>query len=192
MIGGFFVWDKLVEIMTAVPLWELMLIFFAKIVEVTMGTLRIILINKGYRKQGVILSFIEIVLWVFVASRVITGISEAPIKGIVYSLGFSAGVYTGSRIENWLAFGRVLVQVITNSTIGIELTDTLRKEGYGVTTINAHGKDNDRLVLMVYTDRKRKPQLIKRIQSIDPQAMIVINEVSTVGGYFSPWRHLVK
>ncbi|NLG82162.1 MAG: DUF2179 domain-containing protein [Bacilli bacterium] len=185
-------WDKLIEIFTAVPLWELALIFFAKIVEVTMGTLRIILINKGYRKQGVILSFIEIVLWVFVASRVINGITEAPIKGIVYSLGFSAGVYTGSRIESWLAFGRVLVQIITSGSNGDELTNTLRKEGYGVTTINAHGKDDDRLVLMVYTDRKKKAQVIKRIQSIDSKAMIVINDVSTMGGYFSPWRQLVK
>jgi len=192
MNGGFFVWDKLIEIFTAVPLWELALIFFAKIVEVTMGTLRIILINKGYRKQGVILSFIEIVLWVFVASRVINGITEAPIKGIVYSLGFSAGVYTGSRIESWLAFGRVLVQIITSGSNGDELTNTLRKEGYGVTTINAHGKDDDRLVLMVYTDRKKKAQVIKRIQSIDSKAMIVINDVSTMGGYFSPWRQLVK
>lgn len=192
MNGGFFVWDKLIEIFTAVPLWELALIFFAKIVEVTMGTLRIILINKGYRKQGVILSFIEIVLWVFVASRVINGITEAPIKGIVYSLGFSAGVYTGSRIESWLAFGRVLVQIITSGSNGDELTNTLRKEGYGVTTINAHGKDDERLVLMVYTDRKKKAQVIKRIQSIDSKAMIVINDVSTMGGYFSPWRQLVK
>lgn len=192
MNGGFFVWDKLIEIFTAVPLWELALIFFAKIVEVTMGTLRIILINKGYRKQGVILSFIEIVLWVFVASRVINGITEAPIKGIVYSLGFSAGVYTGSRIESWLAFGRVLVQIITSGSNGDEITNTLRKEGYGVTTINAHGKDDDRLVLMVYTDRKKKAQVIKRIQSIDSKAMIVINDVSTMGGYFSPWRQLVK
>ena len=75
---------SLISILTAVPLWELLLIFSAKMIEVSLGTLRHILINKGYRKQGTILSFFEIMLWVFVASTVINGIAEAPIKGLIY------------------------------------------------------------------------------------------------------------
>lgn len=79
-------WDKIVDAFVSVPWWELLLIFCSRIIEVSMGTLRIILINKGYRKQGVILAFFEVTIWVFIASRVIGGISEQPIKGIVYSL----------------------------------------------------------------------------------------------------------
>ncbi len=186
-------WEQILDIITATPAWELLLIFFSKIIEVSIGTTRIILINKGYRKQGVILSFIEIILWTFIASRVITNINEEPFKGIVYSLGFAAGVYAGSRLENFLGFGRVLIQAITTVEMGGIITDSLRTEGYGVTTINAHGKDNDKLVLMVYTNRKGKEKVINRIIGIDEKAMLVSNDVTTLqGGYFSPWRRVMK
>ena len=178
---------------TTTPLWELCLIFFSKIIEVSIGTLRIILISKGYRKQGSILSFIEIILWVFIASRVITDINSAPLKGIVYSLGFSVGVYVGSRLENYLAFGRVLIQVITTEDIGAIITDVLRSKGYGVTTLNAHGKDNDKLIIMVYTNRKGKEIVINEITEVDVNAMVVINDVTTLkGGFFLPWRRIMK
>ena len=80
-------WETFIEILTKTPWYELLLIFSMKIIEVTMGTLRIILINKGYRKYGVVLALIEIFLWVFIASAVINGLSESPMKGIAYGLG---------------------------------------------------------------------------------------------------------
>ena len=81
--------EQVISFLSAANPLELALIFFAKIIEVSLATLRQILINKGYRRVGTILSFFEILLWTFVASRVIIGITEAPVKGIVYSIGFS-------------------------------------------------------------------------------------------------------
>lgn len=186
-------WDKIVDAFVSVPWWELLLIFCSRIIEVSMGTLRIILINKGYRKQGVILAFFEVTIWVFIASRVIGGISEQPIKGIVYSLGFATGVFVGSKLENYLAFGKVLIQTITSVDNGLRLAEELRKSGYGVTTIEAKGKDTDRTVLMIYTNRKGKEQLIKLIHDADENAMIISNDITTLqGGYISASRGFIK
>ena len=182
-----------ISILTAVPLWELLLIFFAKMIEVSLGTLRHILINKGYRKQGTILSFFEIMLWVFVASTVINGIAEAPIKGLIYSLGFSAGVYIGSRLESRIAVGRVLVQVITSEEIGRNMVSVLRDQGYGVTTINAEGLESGKLILMLFAKRLKKEKIIEIIYEVDKSALVVVSAVDVLnGGFYPTWKRLGK
>lgn len=185
--------EQIWEVMTAVPLWELIMIFAAKIVEVTIGTMRVILITKGYRKPGTFLAIFEILLWVFIASRVIMGIVDYPMKGIVYSLGFAFGVYIGSLLENRLAVGKVLIYVIVDLESGKSLTEALRTLGHGVTTLDAHGKDQERMVLMIFANRKNKQTIINVIESLNQKALIVANEVSILhGGYVSPWRRIAK
>ncbi|HHU55240.1 MAG TPA: DUF2179 domain-containing protein [Acholeplasmataceae bacterium] len=187
-------WEVIKDFFTASPWWELLLIFCSRIIEVSIGTLRIILVNKGYRRIGAFLAFFEILLWVFVASRVITNIYEQPIRGIVYCLGFAFGVYVGSRLESKIAFGKVLIQTITTEEMGMLIVAELRNHGYGVTTVKAQGKDNEKLVIMVYANRRGKDQLINLIQNIDDRAMIVTNDLSTLqGGYISSgWKKFVK
>lgn len=171
----------------------LILIYFFRIIEVSIGTVRIILIQKGYRKIGAILAFFEVLIWVFVASRVIDGLTEEPIKGVVYSLGFASGVYLGSLIENRLAFGKVLIQAITSEDLGENIATILRADGLGVTTINGEGKEAHKIVLMVYANRKGKEGIIAKIKSIDEKAMVVSTDVSTLeGGYISNRRRFVK
>jgi len=185
--------DFLKSLVENVTIWELLLIFFSRIIEVSMGTLRIILIGKGYRKQGVIISFFEVTLWVFVASRVITSLHEAPLKAIIYSLGFATGVYVGSKLEHRLAFGKVLIQAITPVESGGTIADVLRAQGIAVTLVDAHGKDSDRTVLMIYSNRKGKDEIIDQIQKLEAHAMVVSNDVTTLqGGYISSWRKFVK
>jgi len=185
--------DFLFSMLTAVPLWELAIIFFAKVAEVSLGTVRQILINKGFRKEGTFFSFFEICLWVFVASRVILGIADAPIKGLMYSIGFAAGVYVGSRLEERLAFGNVLVQTITSELAGHRIAGFLREKGYGVTTSHAEGKDDCKMVLMIFSSRKRMKKIVQFIQEIDADALIVINDVSSLyGGYFPTWKRIAK
>lgn len=191
MILSFF--QDLWDILTVTPLWELLLIFLAKIIEVSVGTLRNILVYRGYRKQGVLLALFEIFLWVFVASTVINGLTESPMKGIVYGFGFAAGVYVGSRLEEKLAYGKILIQTIVSVDLGIKLTKTLRDLGYGVTTVPASGKDAARSVLMIYTNRRGNQKIVQIIQEVDPTAMIISNDVSSlVGGRISPIRPLFK
>lgn len=185
--------DQIWAFLTSVPLWELLMIFSAKIIEVTIGTMRVILITKGYRKPGTVLAIFEILLWVFIASRVIMGIVDYPMKGIVYSIGFAFGVYIGSLLETRLAVGKILIYVIVDHDSGKSLTEMLRSLGHGVTALDAHGKDQKRMVLMIFANRKNKQTIIDVIESLNEKAVIVANEVSILhGGYVSPWRRIAK
>lgn len=172
---------------------ELGLILVSKAFEVSIGTLRNILVNKGYRKQGSILAFFEITLWVFIASRVITNIGAAPIKGVIYSLGYALGVFFGSKLENKLAFGKVLIQINTKVDYASLISEVLRDNGLGVTTVDAKGKDSTRYILMVYTNRKGKDGILNIVNEIDPDAMVTVNDVSSLsGGFNSSWKRLGK
>ena len=186
-------WNELWEIMTITTVWELLLIFFAKIIEVTIGTLRSILIIKGYRLIAFFLALIEITIWIFVASTVITGLTESPMKGIAYAIGFASGVYLGSIVENKLAFGRLLIQTITSDAMSLVISEKLRELGCGVTSVAARGKDEARTILMIYSNRRASQKIIDQILTIDPAAMIVLNDISTmVGGYFSGAKSIHK
>ncbi len=186
-------WEAIYNFLTSVPLWEILLIFSAKVIEVTFSTLRIIFIGKGYRVLGTALSFVEIILWVFIASSVITGIAEAPLKGIIYGIGFSTGVYVGSLLESKLAVGKVYVQAIILREEATNVVKELRALGYAVTVIAAQGKVKNRKVLMIFTSRKNTSNLIGKIQELDEDALIVAHEVSTIkGGYINSFRKIAK
>lgn len=188
-----FMWDALQTLGIWGIVLEILIIFVAKIVEVTIGTLRQILVVKGYRKSAVLLAIMEIFLWVFIASKVITGLSEKPLNGIAYGLGFAAGVYLGSIIEQKLAFGMLLVQTITTDKKGGEIASALREKGYGVTTVDAKGKVDSRKILMIYANRRGSQEIVEQILLIDPTAMIVTNDVGTLsGGYIRLKKSLFK
>ncbi|MCL2806494.1 MAG: DUF5698 domain-containing protein [Treponema sp.] len=185
--------DFIIKAVTAVHPLELLLIFILKSVEVAIATLRIILISKGYRREGTLLSFVEILLWTFVASRVIMGMADAPIKGVMFSLGFSMGVYVGSRIESRIAMGRVLIQAIVSMDQSDLITGTLRDKGYAVTTMEAQGRDSQKSVLMIFAKRKGKEEIIKEIHRLDAAAMIITNDITTLhGGTIAAARKLLK
>ncbi len=186
-------WETIGNFFTQVSLSEVLLIFFAKVIEVSVGTLRIIFIGKGYRKPGTILAFIEILLWVFIASKVIVGITQAPLKGLVYSIGFAAGVYVGSILEGKLAVGKIYIQAIIMRQEASKVVNVIRDAGYAVTVLSAQGREKSRKVLMIFTNRKNREEVVNLISSMDDDALIVINDVSSVqGGYIGAWRKLVK
>ncbi|MFA5421497.1 MAG: DUF5698 domain-containing protein [Bacilli bacterium] len=186
-------WDALSTLGTWGIVLEILIIFFAKIVEVTIGTLRQILVVKGYRITAVLLALAEIFLWVFIASKVITGLADNWLNGVAYGLGFAAGVYFGSIIEQKLAFGMLLVQTITTEKKGIEIANSLREKGYGVTTVDAKGKVDSRKILMVYANRRGSAEIVEQVMLIDPTAMIVTNDVGTLsGGYIHIRKSLLK
>lgn len=173
--------------------WLLVLIFLAQIAQVTVGTVETILINKGYRKSGSAISLVEILLWVFVASKVLSDITVYPLEGIAYALGYTAGIYVGSVFEQKLAFGKVLIQTITSVEKGPILATKLREEGCGVTVIDASGKMEARKILMVVANRRGSEKITDQIKRIDPTAMIIQNEVGgVVGGRLIHMKSPVK
>ena len=176
-----------------VPWYELLIIFLLKVLEITVMTVRLILVNRGFKVQASILAFFELILWVFVAGSVLDNVMKYPIKGIVYSLAYSVGVYLGSIIEKKLAFGKVMLQIILPTDESDSVAALLREQRIGVTTVNAQGYKGSKAILIVYANRKGVHKLKEDILKVDPNVVIGESDITELsGGTINPRRRLFK
>lgn len=163
---------------------ELILIFIAKVIEVSLTTLRTVFISRGEKIYASLIAFVEITIWLVVASAVLDNITENPGRMIVYALGFTAGSYVGLVIEEKLGLGYSNVQVITNVKDGEIMAKSLRELGNAVTTINGHGRDSSRVILSTYVKRKRKDELLQRVEDLEIQGVVTVSETQKIYGGF--------
>ncbi|MDP2892712.1 MAG: DUF5698 domain-containing protein [Bacillota bacterium] len=166
-------------------IWVYAFIFFGKIVEVTIATVRIVLINRGERLIGSLVALAEVLLWIIVTGTVLIGFQKDIIKVLVFAVAFATGNYIGSWLEEKLAFGLCSVQVIVNEDESTyRLVDKLRNEDFGVTMMDGKGKDGKRQVLILNLKRKRIDQAIKIVQDNVKEAVITVSDVKVAyGGY---------
>lgn len=166
-------------------IWVYLFIFFGKILEVSFGTLRLVLINRGERTIGAIIAVIEITLWLVIASSVLTGFKDDFLKGIVYAVAFACGNYIGSWLDELLAFGLSSMQVVLPDLASAkEAEERLRAKGFGMTTIDAHGRDNDRSMLIMTMQRKRLPEALAILEEQCNGAVVTVSDIKTQrGGY---------
>lgn len=160
-------------------------IFFARITDVSMGTLRIILLVKGQRKIAAMLGFFEVMIYLIVLGKVVGNINK-PLLIIAYCLGYASGNYVGSKLEEKLSIGRLLVQIIVKE-IKCGIVDALRNAGFGVTIFEGEGMDGNSYMLNVITERKKISELKEIINKLDCGAFLTTMDVrSSLGGYFQP------
>lgn len=166
-------------------IWVYLFIFFGKILEVSFGTLRIVLINRGERTVGALIAVVEITLWLVIASSVLTGFKDDFLKGIVYAVAFACGNYIGSWLDELLAFGLSSMQVVMpDLSSAKEAEICLRAKGFGVTTVDVHGRDNDRSMLIMTMQRKRLPEALAILEDQCNGAVVTVTDIKTQrGGY---------
>ncbi|HQQ40278.1 MAG TPA: DUF5698 domain-containing protein [Clostridia bacterium] len=166
-------------------IWVYLFIFFGKILEVSFGTLRIVLINRGERTVGSMIAIIEITLWLVVASSVLTGFREDFLKGIVYAVAFACGNYIGSWLDELFAFGLSSMQVVLpNMEAAKAAEECLRAKGFGLTSLDVHGRDDDRAMLMMTMQRKRLSEALTLVEHSCPGAVVTVTDIKTQrGGY---------
>lgn len=159
-------------------------IVLAKIVEVSMATIRMVLITKGERRIGSMIAFFEVSLWVILVSNVLNNITEDPFKIVAYALGFSLGNYSGSWIEEKIGIGLAEMQIIVKEEHGEQVVSALRDQGYAVTVMYGEGKNHPRHILMLYVPRKRIRECSTFVQSVQENAVITVSDKKAVyGGY---------
>lgn len=152
-------------------------IFVAKLIEVCLATIRVVLINRGEKLKGSFIAFFEIIIWVYVVSAVLTDIAEDPIKVLLYALAFTLGNYLGVTIENKIAIGTASIQILVKEQDKAMLMDLLRDKGFGVTVVKGEGKTGPVDLIIIYLKRKRVPEVIELIDGVVDNPMIVVNDV---------------
>ena len=153
-------------------------IFFARICDVSLGTIRIILVSKGYRNQATLISFVEIFIWIIVISRIIQHIDEW-VNYFAYAGGFAAGNYVGMLIEERMTLGYELVRIITRLNPN-KLTEALRNEGFGITVLKGNGMEGEVGVIYVIIQRSHLKQVKQLIKEYNPQALYTIEDIRYV------------
>src|SRR5512133_1909022 len=114
-----------------------LLIFMARICDVSIGTLRIIFVSKGKRNIAPILGFFEVLIWITAISKIMENLDNY-INFVAYAAGFATGNFVGMIIEERLAMGILMVRVFASER-GAELVSLLNKNGFGATVVEAHG-----------------------------------------------------
>jgi uncharacterized protein YebE (UPF0316 family) len=153
-------------------------IFFMRICDVTLDTMRIILMTKGYRKLAPVIGFFEVLIWIIAISRIMRNLDNW--AGYVgYAGGFATGNFVGMWLDEKLAIGHEIIRVITKKDAN-QLADVLRKAGFGVTTVKATGMQGEVGVLYIIVNRRNIKQVISLIQLHNPNAFFTIESIHYV------------
>ena len=151
------------------------IIFFARIADVSLGTLRITMVSRGYKWQSALLGFFEVLIWVIVVAQLLKNLNHW-VNYVAYAAGFSAGTFIGLYLEDKMKVGTVLVRIITLNK-SEELIEALKGSGIAITSIDAKGGFNDVKVIFTVLKRKKLNKVFNIVKDIDPEAFFSTEDV---------------
>ncbi len=161
-----------------------MMIFFSKIIENSLATLRLIVVANGKKNLGAILQFLIALVWVLVTGTVVKNIGKDPLTILFFALGSYIGSYTGSLIEEKLAMGSNLLLAIINCSTCEDMIQKIKDEGFAVTSMDGTGSYRKKKILLIFVERKKRNKIVHIIKKMDHRAMIICeNARALYGGY---------
>ena len=154
------------------------LIFLSRIADVSIGTVRVILVSRRLKYLAPLAGFFEVLIWIIVIGQIMQHLSS-PICYVAYAGGFATGNYVGIWIAEKLSIGMVLVRVIfTKRANG--LIDRLRENRYGVTSIDGQGANGPVQMVFTIVPRREVQTVIDLVKESNPDAFYSIEEVDYV------------
>jgi len=172
-------------IFSSTNIWLIaLLIFIMRVLNMTLDTLRMMVVMRGMKTLTFILGFFQTAVFVLALGSVINDLNN-PLNTIAYSLGFATGNVVGMMIEKRLALGCVNITIMS-PTNGRQIAETLRGKGHAVTEIPARGKDGSVEVLECSVQRKFAKEVQDIALDADPDAFITSRDIQRIWrGY---WR----
>ena len=155
-----------------------LLIFLARICDVTIGTIRIVMISKGKKLVAPVLGFFEILIWVIAIGKIMQNLNN-PVCYVAYAGGFAIGNYVGMKVEEKLAIGLIVLRIITQEDAS-GLIKALRDMGFGITEIDAIGKDKKVHVIFSIMKRHDIPVIVEKINNFNPKAFYTIEDIRAI------------
>jgi uncharacterized protein YebE (UPF0316 family) len=154
------------------------LIFAMRIVDVSLGTLRVMIVVRGRRELAALIGFIEVLVWILAAGSALQHLDSA-FHVVAYAGGFATGNYVGIRVENALALGTVVVRAIIPDEADGQTARQLRADGYAVTEVDGRGREGPVDILNAVVKRKEAPQVIEAIEAHAPRSFVTVEELRT-------------
>jgi uncharacterized protein YebE (UPF0316 family) len=165
----------------------LLLIFCSRLLDVSLGTFRILLLVRGRKGHAAVTAFFESGIYLVALGYVLKNGITSPLQIVAYAGGFAVGNYLGVLLESKLLSSFVLVEVIAPETeAAMDLVNTLREEGFGTTVIHGEGKAGNRLILKILCQRSEIPNIAEKVGNI---GFVFVSDVRSVwGGHFRQKR----
>lgn len=161
------------------------LIFLARICDVSIGTMRIIFVSKGKKNIAPILGFFEVLIWITAISKIMQNLDNY-VNYIAYAGGFATGNFIGMIIEERLAMGILMIRIFAHER-GPELVAILNGNGYGATDVEAHGARQKVHLIYTIVHRNELERVLEVINNFNPKAFYTIEDVRSVNeGIFNP------
>jgi uncharacterized protein YebE (UPF0316 family) len=167
--------------------WGPLLIFFMRVVDVSLATVRMLLIMRNARIWAPIIGFFEVLIWLVAAGTAIQHL-DSLWHVLGYAGGFAAGNFVGLLLEERLAFGFAAVQVFTRSH-GPELAESLRTFGHGVTQLTGMGREGPVDLVLSVVKRRDLPAVNALVQDLVPDSFVSVEAPTTIHrGWLFPKR----
>ncbi len=153
-------------------------IFVARIIDVSLGTLRIIFVTKGMKRVAPVVGFFEVLIWLMAISRIMQDLDNWACY-IAYAAGFATGNFVGMFLEEKLAIGHEMIRVITRKD-ATKLIEDLRAKGYGVTSVRAEGIEGEVAVIYIIARRSMIKEVLDEINLFNPRALYTVESIKYV------------
>ncbi len=157
-----------------------LVIFFMRVTDVTLDTLRVLLMVRNAKLLVPVIGFIQVTIWVIAVTAVVQNL-HSPLHVIGYSGGFAAGNYVGMLVEERLALGLATMHTMIRQDGG-QVALALRELGFAVTEMEGHGKDGPVEVLYSVISRRKVASYIAMVERAAPRSFVVVDEPRTVRG----------
>ncbi len=155
-----------------------LVIFSLRLADVPVGTLRIGMLVQGYPWVAGILSFVESFMWLLATGKAITSMGSGNyLEMSAFAGGYALGTVVGVMMQNWLAVGSCVLQVIT-PVKSPPIAEALRDQGYMVTVINAEGRDGGVRIAYSVVPKKQQAHLLSLIGDLNPKAFVTVENVT--------------
>lgn len=165
------------------------IIFFGRIIDVTLGTLRIIFVSKGAKNIAPVIGFVEVFIWIVIISQILSRANDM-VSYLSYAAGYATGNYVGILIENRIAYGILLCRIYTQKN-GKELVQMLNKLNIGATMTHGTGSTNEVDIIETVVDRKEMKTLARLLTEFDNNIFYVVEDVRTKKNGIFPKRKTI-
>jgi uncharacterized protein YebE (UPF0316 family) len=175
-----------------------LIVFFARIIDVSLGTIRTIVTVQGRTVIAFILALLEITIWILVASTVINQVRDQPILIVFYAFGYATGNVVGIMVEKKLAFGIIILKILTRNA-GQKISDYLRKKGQPVTEFVGEGMKGPVSELYIACRRRDLKWILPEVKKLDEHLFYIIEQARDMSKVLKPihspiggWRAVFK
>ena len=167
------------------PVLVCFIVCVAKIVEISIQSLKTCMMVKGQRMKAAGLGFLECIIWGLVISTIIGTLGDNIFLLLFYCVGYASGLFLGATIESKIALGTSNLQLIANDESTDRITEYLKENNKGYTTFGGHGSTDKMNMIFVVLPRKETARVLRDIRRVcDNRVFVVASEVSKyAGGY---------